>query len=360
MFSYIPIGPVFINEIFIVFKGFYLFFRKKIFVINLVPLTLVVYGFIHLFLLIYSGGNITSEVMKSSPVLFYAIIAIGRPFSISENNVIFLGLGLILIESILYLLVGSPFGDPGGFLVYAHNSGVKAALFAFFVLRFFFTSKTIYLTLSILILLFILLENQRTGYVDILFIFLIFYIGRFGLRRTLFTFVPAFSILLFVLALSNETIMQTILSIIPNSEASKSLEFNSTNTRFEMYLVVLELLFMSLTYTDIIFGLGMGFDLIPDDIIHDLNNPHNGYLSILGRYGVFGLALFLFFCWYGIKKCFVVFKNGDSSDWFLPMIFISFVSDGFFQTSLDSPHTLVIFYLAASSLMGAYIEKATN
>ena len=146
----------------------------------------------------------------------------------------------------------------------------------------------------------------------------------------------------------------------PNSEASKSLEFNSTNTRFEMYLVVLELLFMSLTYTDIIFGLGMGFDLIPDDIINDLNNPHNGYLSILGRYGVFGLALFLFFCWYGIKKCFIVFKNRDSSDWFLPIIFISFVSDGFFQTSLDSPHTLVIFYLAASSLMGAYIEKTTN
>ena len=67
------------------------------------------------------------------------------------------------------------------------------------------------------------------------------------------------------------------------------------------------------------------------DIINDLNNPHNGYLSILGRYGVFGLALFLFFCWYGIKKCFIVFKNRDSSDWFLPIIFISFVTLSFIQ-----------------------------
>ena len=276
IFSYISLGPIYINELFLFYRALAYLITLKFRIIHIFPISLALYGFAHLLSLFSQGASLDSTTLKNLPIMLYAIFSL-TIFKLSDRNVLILIFSLFIIESFLILLYGSAIGITlFGDVVYPHNSAIHAAATVYFLFRFFDKNDYRILIFFLISLFFLIMEGQRTGFVNLGFCLLIIFLFTFT-YRSIFTFFSMAGVLFVVMLAFNPAILEFFMSFIPGTEASRSVEYLSTNARIEQWSEVISNVTRLLDFNTIMFGLGINFEIIQEG----WRNPHNGYISII-------------------------------------------------------------------------------
>ena len=353
LFSYIPVGPLFINDLYLLINGLFFSKLRKVSFLFFIILSAYILAAYQIFSSVTTYGFNFSD-MKYLLVMLYMVFSI-RDIRIDNYFLIRCAYAFIFLEILILLIWGRmaldlKFSFIDGSSMYPNNTYFHSAFTLFFLINFINNRQLVNLLFFLASISLLVLEGQRGAYVDLLGASIVYLI----LIRTWNILLISFLSISFFIAIAifvNTDFSIWLQSFIPFSEGSSIAEYNSTNTRFEMWLNLLSLFYESADLKTLMFGFGLTTTFFTESF-----NLHNGYLQIFANYGLIGITIFTLFIAYIFHCTVSILRRKNDSDLLCVFIFLSFIFDALTQTSFDSPFSLTLFYIVC----GLIVTKKNN